>query len=288
MFRKTLISILFLILLAPFASAACGDADATCITGAKKSCTYVDNEKYTGGDASCKADCSGWNENTCIAPKKSKIKPPRLIGGTLLPGTQESVQEQIQADSSAWLQNTFFSNLIDQLIGWTAALAVIFLIIGGYQYLTAIGNEEQIKQAHKTIIWSLVGVLISLLAFAIVQILVNINFETTKSDLLAANVSDILPFAEPGWNGDEAIRNLPKAEFKEEFLPVVARFLIYGMAFLAFLVFFASGAWLVVGWGEDESVKKAKNAIIWSITGLAFAAASYALVKGLLGVDLSW
>ena len=227
-----------------------------------------------------------------------KSKPPGLIGGSLLPGTSEEVKEAIRAQEGdlnaaekglQWLQTTFIKNIINQLIGWTAALAVVFLVIGGYQYLTAIGNEEQIKAAHKTITWSLVGLLLAMLAFAIVQILVNIEFDA-PANLLAADVSQdvekILPFTD--WEKVKEIGNLPQGDFKTEFLPVVARFMIYGMAFVAFLVFFVAGAWLVVGWGNEESVKKAKNAIIWGVVGLAFAAASYALVKGLLGVDLSW
>jgi hypothetical protein len=75
-----------------------------------------------------------------------------------------------------WLKGTVFAKLIDTLIGWTGALAVVFLIYGGYQYLTAFGNEEQVKEAHKTITWSLAGVALALLAFAIVQIVVNIDF----------------------------------------------------------------------------------------------------------------
>ncbi|MCF7845855.1 MAG: hypothetical protein K9L85_01325 [Candidatus Peribacteraceae bacterium] len=265
-----------------------------------------------------------------------KETPPELISGTLLPGVDQ--KDEIQLDAATWLQNTFIKNIIDQAIGWTAALAVLFLIIGGYQYLTAIGNEEQIKSAHKTVTFALVGLLVALLAYAIIQIIVNIqfgeqsgggggasfsstNYDAIQNDwsgdggindeidagekndftdgvnkatsfdaayLLGADVAEILPFAEKGWNEVEAIGNLPKADFKEEFIPIISRFLIYGMAFAGFIVFLFAGVWLVVGWGEEADVKKAKDAIVWAITGLAVAAVSYALVRGLLGIDLSW
>ncbi|MFH1546586.1 MAG: hypothetical protein ABIE14_04375 [Patescibacteria group bacterium] len=241
------------------------------------------------------------------ASNTSDSTPPDLIGGSLLPGTsievKTAVGKETEKDGNTliaaekqlqWLQTTFLKNVINQLIGWTAALAVVFLVIGGYQYLTAVGNDEQIKSAHKTITWSLAGLLLAMLAFAIVQILVNIDFNAPApaANLLVADVAEdvkkILPFAEDDWGGDAAIKNLPRGDFKTEFLPVVVRFLIYGMAFVAFLVFFVAGVWLVVGWGDEESVKKAKNAIVWGVVGLAFAAASYALVKGLLDVNLEW
>lgn len=226
---------------------------------------------------------------TPTAAQKAKLIPPKLIGGELLPGTEEEIQKEIEEDATGWLQNTFLKNLIDNAIGWTAALAVLFLIIGGYQYLTAAGDEEKIKNAHKAITFSLVGLLLALLAFAIVQIVVNIQFSDTEARLLAADVKDILPFAEEEWEGGvKEIENLPKADFKEEFLPIIARLLIYGMASVAFLVFLFAGAYLVVGWGEEASVKKAKDTITWAITGLAFAAVSYILVRGMLGIDLSF
>jgi hypothetical protein len=288
MFKKILISLSILILtLAPvFAEVQdCKDAAGGWhADGASIDCVKAVKNYSAGKNAICVID-EGWDLSDC------KIRPPSLIGGDLLPGTGNPA-EALRNDSSGWLQNIFLNKVINILIGLTAALAVVFIILGGYQYLTSVGNEEQIKTAHKTIIWGLVGVLVAMLAFAIVQILINIDFDSNqvKSALLSTSdqgsVDQILPFIDSGWNSDEAVKNLPKAEFKEEFLPVVARFLIYGMAFVSSLVFFAAGVWLVVGWGEEESAKKAKGAITWAITGLAFAAASYALIKGLLGSNL--
>lgn len=293
MFKKILISLALLIL--SFAPALAADEAQDCrdaaggwhAEGVSINCAQAVKTYAAGKNATCLGEEMGWDVSEC------KVRPPSLIGGDLLPGTGNA-EEALRNDSSGWLQNIFLNKVINILIGLTAALAVVFIILGGYQYLTSVGNDEQIKTAHKTITWGLVGVLIAMLAFAIVQILVNIDFDPAQvsPDLLSASdrdsVGEILPFADKDWMGDEAVKNLPKAEFKEKFLPVVARFLIYGMAFAAFLVFFVAGVWFVVGWGEEESIKKAKNAIIWAVTGLAFAAVSYILIKGLLGINLSW
>lgn len=220
-----------------------------------------------------------------LAPTLVAAAAPEIIGGHILPGADEVTKTTIATNATQWVQNTFLKNLIDQAIGWAAALSVIFLIIGGYQYLTAVGNEEQIKVAHKTLIWSLVGIFLAMFSFAIVQIVVNIQFEKAGADLLAARTIDVLPFVEESWNKVPEIKALPQAEFKEEFLPIVARFLIYAMAFIAAIVVSFSGASLVNGWGDEAVVKKSKNAIIWGLTGLAFAAASYIIVKSIFTVD---
>lgn len=106
--------------------------------------------------------------------------PPDIIGGSILPGTKEDVKEIVESveeeEGLKWIQEVLLKNVINKIIGWAAALTVVFLIIGGYQYLTNLGDDEQIKKAHKTIIWALAGLGLALLAFMIVQILININF----------------------------------------------------------------------------------------------------------------
>jgi len=222
--------------------------------------------------------------------------PPPLIGGDILPGTDNSDIEKVGSELDAnegvnWIRDTLIMNIVSKLIGWTAALAVVFLIIGGYQYLTAASNEEQVKKAHKTIIWSLAGVLISLLAFSIIQIVTNINFGS--ANLLRADMSEsigqIVPSSEWAKESEDltTIESLPTGDFRNNFLPIVTRFLIYGMGIVSFMVFFLSGSWLVLGWGEEDSIKKAKSIIVWGVAGLVITAASYTLVKGLLGIDFT-
>ncbi len=55
-----------------------------------------------------------------------------------------------------------------------ATISVLFLIIGGFRYVTAHGNEEQAEGAKKTIVHSIIGLAIVLLSFAIIAIITNI------------------------------------------------------------------------------------------------------------------
>jgi uncharacterized membrane protein YjfL (UPF0719 family) len=202
---------------------------------------------------------------------------PELIGGSTQVGKDLATADS--ATVATWFQTTFLNNWINILIGWCAALAVVFIIIGAYQYLTAAGDEEQIKTGKKTITWSLLGVLVALLAFAIVQIIVNIDLGKPFSQGDGGLI--------PEGQTIDGVQDLPNPEFKEELLPAVARFLIYATGIVSFVMFFYAGALLVIGYGEEENVKKARNIIIWGITGLAFAAVSYILVKSVLDFDLN-
>lgn len=56
------------------------------------------------------------------------------------------------------------------LIG--GAIAVLFVIIGGYQYLTSGGNEESAEKGRKTVTNALIGVVLIVLAWVIVNVVV--------------------------------------------------------------------------------------------------------------------
>jgi len=49
------------------------------------------------------------------------------------------------------------------------ALAVLFIIIGGIQYVSSDGNAGDIEKAKSTIIYAVIGLIIALSAFVIVQ-----------------------------------------------------------------------------------------------------------------------
>jgi hypothetical protein len=58
------------------------------------------------------------------------------------------------------------SSVILLLVG---VVAVLFLIIGGFRYITASGVPEQVQAAKGTIMYAVIGVVITLLAYAVVQ-----------------------------------------------------------------------------------------------------------------------
>ena len=61
--------------------------------------------------------------------------------------------------------------IIKESIKYVGLLAILALSWGGIQFLTSIGNEEKVKSAKHTVIYSLVGVLLSVVAYTIVDII---------------------------------------------------------------------------------------------------------------------
>lgn len=64
---------------------------------------------------------------------------------------------------------------ISGYIAWFAGgLAVIFLLIGAIQYALAAGDESKMSNAKQTMLWSILGLAISVTAAGIIQFVLNI------------------------------------------------------------------------------------------------------------------
>lgn len=60
------------------------------------------------------------------------------------------------------------SNVINTLIFATGIIAIIFIIIGGIRYVVSQGDEKSVQGAKNTILYAVIGLIIAILAFAIV------------------------------------------------------------------------------------------------------------------------
>lgn len=65
-------------------------------------------------------------------------------------------------------------NVIQTLLGILGILALIIVLIGGFRWMTAGGNEENIASAKKTIAAGIVGLIIIFFAYAIVAFVFNV------------------------------------------------------------------------------------------------------------------
>jgi len=65
----------------------------------------------------------------------------------------------------------FITNVIRMLLFFAAAIAVLFVIIGGYQYLTSAGDDEQAEKGKKTLINAIIGIVLIVLSYAIVTVI---------------------------------------------------------------------------------------------------------------------
>ena len=62
-----------------------------------------------------------------------------------------------------------FGKVADVLIFGVGAISVIVLIIGGLRYVVSAGNATQVQGAKNTILYAIVGIVVAIAAFALVQ-----------------------------------------------------------------------------------------------------------------------
>ena len=63
-------------------------------------------------------------------------------------------------------------NIINGVIAVLGLIAVIVIIIGGIQYMTSSGDSAKVKKAKDTILYGVIGLVICILAFAIVNFII--------------------------------------------------------------------------------------------------------------------
>ncbi len=71
------------------------------------------------------------------------------------------------------------TQLIQLLLAFAGAVAVIFIILGGYRYITSQGNQENVEKAKNTITYAVIGLVVAMIAYVLVQ-LVKTTLRTTS------------------------------------------------------------------------------------------------------------
>jgi len=74
-----------------------------------------------------------------------------------------------QSADLARVQN-FITNIVQALVLLAGTLASAFFVWGGVRYITSSGNPETLESAKKTIMYSAIGLTITLAAFVITNI----------------------------------------------------------------------------------------------------------------------
>lgn len=83
----------------------------------------------------------------------------------LICGTPDSDEETALQETVKSVLNTVYL--------WVGIVAVVVIVIGGIQYMTSTGEQEKIKRAKNAITYSIVGLVVTLAAFAITNAVLN-------------------------------------------------------------------------------------------------------------------
>ena len=91
------------------------------------------------------------------------------------------------------------TGIINGIIAALGIVAVVFIVIGGVQYMTSTGDPSKTKKAKDTILYAAIGLIICVLSFAIVNFVVKniINGERNASHYTSSQACNNAGFS---WN----------------------------------------------------------------------------------------
>ena len=97
---------------------------------------------------------------------------PAFAAGDPCDSTVSAVREANGCDGSQDALPGIVTKIINAIILVIGIVAVIAIVYGGVQYMTSTGNTDKIQKAKHTILYAVIGLIICVLAYAIVNIVI--------------------------------------------------------------------------------------------------------------------
>lgn len=143
-------------------------------------------------------------------------------------------------------------------ISWVAFFLILY---GGFLFITGGGNASQVEKARKSIFNAVIGLVISLGAVAIVNLVYNVLIGTGPVDPV---------YGVRIINADELLTN--------------GLNLVYYIAgIVAVIVIIIAGLMYTTSMGDSGRVTRSKNMILYSVIGIGVIIAAYAITNFVVG-----
>jgi len=136
----------------------------------------------------------------------------------------------------------------------TAALSVLFVIIGGARYVLGFARESEQEKAKMTIFWAVVGLVLALTSHRIVMLIITEPWITNPADPLFSLIGNIV----------RIILTLLNVTF--------------------LLVIILGGMRMVYARGAEDEVKKGRDMVAYAIIGVLIINAAPYVVKAVLNL----
>ena len=111
-----------------------------------------------------------------VAPSISAAPPSPINTFAASTTAKEKVKEGIKSaggDNNQITIGSAIKSIIDIMLFALGAVAVIMIVIGGIRYTTSNGDSNGIQGAKNTILYAVVGLVVAILAYAMVNFVVD-------------------------------------------------------------------------------------------------------------------
>lgn len=112
------------------------------------------------------------------------VNAGRCPQGSLRQTYSNSISECNIADDHAGSNDLMktINTIISVVLGVLGILAVAYIIYGGFMFTTAAGDAAKTKKARETIMYGVIGLVVALLAFAIVNFVLTSVFSGSAAN----------------------------------------------------------------------------------------------------------
>ena len=104
----------------------------------------------------------------------SSLISPAIASAAQISGVKNGIEASRSAEMPADLfgSSGIFTQVTNILLFLIGVLSVIMLIFGGLRYVISGGNSKSVESAKNTILYAIVGLVVAILAYAIVNFVV--------------------------------------------------------------------------------------------------------------------
>jgi protein-S-isoprenylcysteine O-methyltransferase Ste14 len=94
---------------------------------------------------------------------------PAFAADTLNPWGSDTLKENVQTETGLGERDPrdIAASVINIILGFLGIVAVIIILLGGFKWMTAGGNEDKVGEAKKLITAGIIGLVIIVASFAI-------------------------------------------------------------------------------------------------------------------------
>lgn len=153
--------------------------------------------------------------------------------------------------------NEALLNAISWIIGITGIVSAIFVVYGGIMYITSSGDAGKLQKAKKTILFSLIG----LIVVALSEVMVNFV------------IKDLVTAATSGTEDDISV-----------VIAGILKTIISIAGIVAVVYILIGGTQYITALGDPGKIQKARTTILYACIGLIVCALAFVIVNWTIGV----
>jgi hypothetical protein len=183
---------------------------------------------------------------------------PTIVWAEETPGLQDPL-----GNPDIW---QFLARLAGGLNFVTGTLALVFIVLGGYRILIAGGNSENFEKGKKMILYSFLGLVLTVSSYTILATTISIISGGQPTGFTTGPLIVFDPINIAKVAGSPAVELYGRR---------VLGFLLGGLGSLTTLMFVYSGfLWMTAG-GSEEKITKAKKTLLYAVIGVLVVLSSY-------------